>query len=292
MNTILYLTYPLSGILCILLAVAVGAYLTRRYRMGWRVFFIGGAIFIISQVFHIPFNVGVSLLFREGILPLPSEKWLPAFNAVFLGLSAGVFEETARYFGYRWWAKDARSWAKGLLYGTGHGGAEAIFVGGLILLSYIVMVALRGSDLSGLLTPDQQELFRNQETTYWSLAWYDSVLGFVERAFTLPVQIGLSILVLQVFVRRRIRWLWIAILWHASVDAIVVYALNYLSIYFIEGIVALFGIASIGIIFLLHQEEPVEKDEESPPYLDPSPPVELPPIEETNLNLENTRYSD
>jgi uncharacterized membrane protein YhfC len=292
MNPLLYFTYPISGILCILLPIGIGVFLTRRYRLGWRLFFIGGGIFILSQVFHIPFNAGVTYLFREGILPVPDEQWLPVFNAVFLGLSAGVFEETARYLGYRYWAKDARSWSKGLLYGTGHGGAESIIVGALILISYLVMVALRGSDLGSMISGDQLDQFRIQQDAYWSLAWYDSLIGFVERAFTLPVQIGLSILVLQVFLRSQIRWLWLAIFWHALIDATVVFALNYLNVYLIEGIVAVFGLASLGIIFLLRQEEPEENVDE-PPHVPVLPDtIDLPPIEETGTKLEDTRYSN
>ena len=61
--------------------------------------------------------------------------------AVFLGLSAGVFEETARYLTYRFWAKDARSWSRGLMLGAGHGGSEAILVGALAAVNFVALLA-------------------------------------------------------------------------------------------------------------------------------------------------------
>jgi len=292
MNSILYLTYPLSGALCICLAIGVSAALVRRFHLSWRLFWIGGAVFVLSQVFHIPFNAGVSLLFRDGVLPAPAEKWQLAFNAAFLGLSAGIFEETARYFGYRWWAKEARTWSKGLLYGAGHGGFEAIIVGGLILLSYLVMVALQGSEVPAVLSPEQQDLLRSQQQAYWSASWYDSMLGFAERTFALPVQLSLSVLVLQAFVRGRIRWLFLAILWHALIDAGVVFSAGHLSIYLVEGIVALFGLTSLGIIALLYKREPKSEIEGGPPAIEQPPPFSLTSVEITEEKLEETRYTD
>ena len=41
------------------------------------------------------------------------------FNAIFLGLSAGFFEELFRYGMFRWWLKDAHTWRKGILAGVG-----------------------------------------------------------------------------------------------------------------------------------------------------------------------------
>jgi uncharacterized membrane protein YhfC len=50
-------------------------------------------------------------------------------------------------------------------------------------------------------------------------------LGAVERAFALILHLSLSILVLQVFVRKNIAWLFVAIGWHTAIDAIAVFGL-------------------------------------------------------------------
>ncbi|HLE16057.1 MAG TPA: YhfC family glutamic-type intramembrane protease, partial [Anaerolineales bacterium] len=151
MNSILVYTYPLSAVLIFALAIGVGLFLTHKFHLSWRLYWIGGAIFILSQVFHLPFNFLLLNPFLQHTLPekLPA-AWVLPVTALILGLSAGSFEELARWAGYRWWVKDARSWSRGLLYGAGHGGVEALLLGGLVLVTYINMVAIRNQDLATL----------------------------------------------------------------------------------------------------------------------------------------------
>ena len=290
MSSILEITYPLSSALIIILAVGLGFYITRKYQLGWRLYWIGAAIFILSQVFHIPFNLGLTYLFRIGVLPSPPESWQPIFNAIILGLSAGLFEEVARYAGYRWWAKDARSWSKGLLYGAGHGGMEAMLVGGLVLYTFFQLLALRELDLSAIIPVDQLEVVQAHVAAYWSVAWYDSFLSTLERLLTLPVQICFSILVLQVFTRGHAYWLLIAILWHAIIDALAVFAAGAWGVYVAEAIIALLAVLSVIIIFRLRQPEPepIQEPITSPPPLETLLTMQTP--DETPEEIEKSRY--
>ena len=294
MNSILYFTYPLGITLVLILVIGLGVFLTRKYNLGWRLYWIGAALFILSQVLHIPFNFLIDRLFRNGVLPTPPENYQLLFSAVFLGLSAGLFEELIRYAGLRWWAKDARSWAKGLLFGSGWGGIEAIIFYVVVLsLNYIIFAALRTQDLSSQLSPEQLAPLQQGMNVFWSVSWYDSLLGAVERIFALPLQISLTILVLQVFTRHQSRWLWIAIAWHALVDAVVVISISNWGIYITEGLVVLFGLISLGIIFALRKPEPPDDSQiEDLESQADAPPVDLPPIEENIENIEGTRYTD
>jgi uncharacterized membrane protein YhfC len=236
----------------------------------------------------------LTYLFRNNILPVPPENYQLLFNAVLLGLSAGLFEELIRYAGLRWWAKDARSWAKGLLFGSGWGGIEAIIFYVVVLsLNYIIFAALRSQDLSNQLSPEQMAPLQQGMNLFWSVSWYDSLLGAVERIFVLPIQISLTILVLQVFTRGQSRWLWFAIAWHTLLDAFVVISISNWGIYATEGIVAIFGLVSVGIIFALRQPEPPDttQEEDLENQIDATQ-VDLPPIEENLENIEGTRYSD
>lgn len=294
MNSILYFTYPLGITLVLILVIGLGIFLTRKFNLGWRLYWIGAALFILSQVLHIPFNFLIDRLFRNGVLPTPAENYQLLFSAVFLGLSAGLFEELIRYAGLRWWAKDARSWAKGLLFGSGWGGMEAIIFYVVVLsLNYIIFAALRSQDLSNQLSPEQLAPLQQGMNLFWSVSWYDSLLGAVERFFALPIQIALTILVLQVFTRGQSRWLWIAIAWHTLIDAIVVISISNWGIYTTEGLVGIFALLSIGIIFALRQPEPPASTqvEDLENQTDASQ-VDLPPIEENLENIEGTRYSD
>lgn len=286
-------THPLNGLLMVALPIGLGYFLTRRYHLAWRLFWIGAATFILSQVFHIPFNALLNNLFRQGILPMPSSQ-LPQriFFAVILGLSAGLFEEIARYIVYRWWARDARTWSKGLLFGAGHGGIEAFLLGVLVLYQFVQMVALRGADLPALVPADQLASLQKAVSEYWSLPVFYSLLGAVERALTIPMHMALSVIVLQVFTRRQIRWLWFAIGWHAFGDALVAgYVYPTWGAYAAEGILGLITLVNFGILFALHQSEP-ELPGESPLPLHVKTADDLSPVEDSPDSLDESRYNN
>jgi uncharacterized membrane protein YhfC len=285
----LSIVHFLNGLLMILLPVGLGIYLTRRWKTGWRLWFIGAGTFILSQVGHIPFNWVMGLLLNRTPLVQLSPAGQLIFNAVFLGLSAGLFEELFRYGMFRWWARDARSWRTGILTGAGHGGIEAIILGLLVLYVYLQFVALRGTDLAALFPADQLALAREQMTAYWSATWYDSLLGAVERLFTIPVQIAFAVIVLQCFTRRQAFWVWLAVGYHALVDATAVLAVKYAGVYATEAIIGGFSILSVIIIFLLRRPEPAPEDLPAPPS--PMAGFAPKPVEETSENLDNTRFA-
>lgn len=284
----LTVTYALNFLLMLALPLLLGWYLARRYGLAWRLYIVGAVTWVLSQVFHIPFNAGLTLAFRNGLLPSPPEQWQLPFNAVVLGLSAGLFEESARYLVLRFSLKEARSWRKALMFGAGHGGVEAIVTGVLAGVSFINLVVIRQNpELLSTLPADQLALAQQQVAEYWSAPVYMSLLGAVERLFTLPVHLALAVLVMQVFLRGQIRWLFAAILWHTLTNAIAVYVLGTHGALLTEAAVGVVALLSLGIIFALRSPEP---EPPSPPPGDdtPSPrPLDLKPSAET---LERSRY--
>ena len=284
---ILFWAHLLNGLLMIAMPVGLAIYLTRRWKFGWGLWFIGAATFILSQVGHIPFNSAASAILNRTSMVNWSKPNQLIFNAIFLGLSAGLFEELFRYGMFRWWAKDARSWRKGILAGAGHGGVEAIILGGLVLYSFMQFAAYRNVDLATIVPAAQLEAAQAQITTYWSATWYASLLGALERLFTIPVQIALSVIVLQTFTRKQWFWVWLAVLYHTLVDASAVYLLKPLGMYGTEALVGGFAVLSIIIIFSLRQPEP---DNPQPVPVSPMPMPKLEPVEETPDNLDNSKY--
>jgi uncharacterized membrane protein YhfC len=283
-----FFVHLLNALLMITLPIGLAIYLTRRWGLGWRLWLIGAATFVLSQLGHIPFNaLATQILNRTPLVQLPPLGQI-IFNAVFLGLSAGLFEECFRYGMFRWWAKEARTWRRGVLAGAGHGGIEAILLGALALYSFLQLVVVRNADLAALVPADQLTAAQQQVTAYWSMSWYDSLLGALERLFTIPVQISLAVIVLQCFTRRRAVWLAAAVGYHALVDATAVLGLRYLGAYGTEALVGLFAAISLGIIFRLRTPE-IPPPAEAAPL--PAPPVYIPrPPEETKENLEDTRF--
>ena len=287
---LLYITYLLNGLLMIFVPVILGIYLGKKFKLPFRIWAIGAATFILSQVGHIPFNAGLTALFANGILPVPPENWQLIFNAVVLGLSAGLWEEVFRYLAFRFWVKDARSWGRGLFLGAGHGGIEAIILGVLVLVSYISMVLLQNSNLSALIPAEQMELAQQQLSAYWSAPWYATILGAVERIFAICFHLSASVLVLQVFLRKQLRWLWLAIGWHMLLDASAVFAVSTWGVYQTEALLGLLALISLAIIFKLRTPEPQEEAAEPQAEIQSIASIKMPEIEDNLEKLDDTRF--
>jgi uncharacterized membrane protein YhfC len=288
-----FLARLLNGLWMLALPIGLAAFFTRRFHYSWRLVGMGALTFILSQIGHIPFNsLALNPLLKTLGSALPPGLALVA-NAVLLGLSAGLFEEGSRYLVLSRWAKNARSWRAALVFGAGHGGAEAIILGGLVVATFVYMAAYRNADLSTIVPADQVALAKQQVAAYWGMPWPVSLLGALERTLTIPCHLAMSVLVMQAFTRGKRYWLWLAVLYHALLDATAVYLMGILSsqswgIYAVEGGVAVFTLASLAIIYLLRQPEPpAPAPAPPPPPAEPVLPAELQVSEE---NLDNSRY--
>lgn len=289
------LVRSLNALLMVAMPLALGVLLSRRRGLPWRLFVVGAVTFLIAQVLHLPFNARVlgPLLIRLGYAS--AESGLPLLVvALAFGLSAAVFEEGARYLTYRYWLRDARTWSQGLMFGAGHGGIEAILLGGLAAYGLIQAITYRGADLSAIVPAENLPLVQAQLDAYWALPWYAALLGALERAFALCIQIGLALLVLQTFVRRSLRWLLAAMIGHTIVDALVAFGVGTWGVYITEGLVGLCALLSLGIIRVL-RDHPGDMDEKQRHYEadDPArlrvskPPEGRPPTPE---QMDRSRY--
>ncbi len=270
------------------LPVGLAIFLARRFKAGWGLFGIGVGSFILSQVVHIPFNSWVlePVVKRLGLSLDQGGLQLAAVGLLY-GLSAGLFEEITRALGYRFFIKEDRDWVSGMMYGVGHGGIEAILLGALALVAFVQVMVLRDVDLSTVVAPNQVDLARSQIEAYWAMPWYQAILGAVERLSALPVQVSLSLMVLQAFRRKQAWWLGLAIGWHTLVDAVAVFALQTWNVYLTEAIVAVFGVASIVIILAFRtKSSPAETEELQLPLTLP----EIRPVAPSGQQIEDSRY--
>jgi uncharacterized membrane protein YhfC len=284
-----FLFHLLNSLLMMAIPITLAILLTRKWKLSWRFWLVGAATFILSQVGHIPFNSLMTLLLNKTPLANLSPQGAAIFNAVFLGLSAGLFEELFRYGMFRWWLKDARSWRKAVLAGAGHGGGEAVILGGLALFAFLQMAVLRNMDLATQFSGETLATVQQQVAAYWSMPWYDSLLGAVERLFTVVVQISFAVIVAQAFLRRKNIWIWLAVGYHALVDASSVWLMSKVSIYWVEGVVGVFALISLVIIFSLRTPEPQPASVSEP--LPASGNLPGPSGDDPSLDqLENSKY--
>jgi len=251
---VLYVTHFLNFALMIVMPILLGVFLARRLGLKWSLYAVGAVTFVASQVVHIPLNIGLTALFANKTLgvPAPPAAWRLPFNAVVLGLTAGLCEEIARYLVYRYWIKSARTWREALMFGAGHGGIEAIIFGALAGIAFMNFVVLRNVAVAALpVSADQQALAAKQIADYWAAPWYASLLGAVERAFALCFHLSAAVLVLQAVTRRNLLWLVAAILWHTAINAVSIFVSGTWGIYWGEVAVGAFAVGSLAILFAL-----------------------------------------
>jgi uncharacterized membrane protein YhfC len=248
----------LNAILMIGIPLVLGLVLSRHFKLDLGLFGVGAMTFIGSQIFHIPFNQWLLNPFLEqlNLQPEPGSLDL-AVAGFFLGLSAGIFEETARYIVLRRWLPQARTWEEGLMFGAGHGGIEAIIFGLLAMWGFLQLAAfqdLSPETLSAVLGPEKAEVLQTYLLSFGELPWYYNLLGALERVSALCIHLGATLLVLQAFTRKNLGWYFLAVLWHTAVDAFAVYGVQTWSVYLVEGGVFLFGLCSLGIVFALKRQ--------------------------------------
>ena len=243
--------YLLNCLGMIVLPIVLSFYVTRKFSLSWKLILAGGLTFIASQVLHIPFLTWLTALFNNGTLPAIPFAYQAIFNAILLGLLAGIFEETARWILFKFILKSTKTWEEGVVVGTGYGGTEALILGVLALGTVIYMISTRNADLSTLVPPEQLELAKQEYTKFWSAPVYMAFLGFIERIFTICVQISLTIMVLYSVAYREPVWFWIALLWHALVDALAVYLMPIIGALAVEAVIGVCAAISLLILFRL-----------------------------------------
>lgn len=206
--------FVLAGLLEISIPLGLGFYVTRKFGTSWRNWFVGALMFILSLT-RIPLNAYTSQI----ILAAPVSQWTYSLLALTPSLTAGVFEELARYIGFKFIIKDD-TYEKGVTYGAGHGGIESIMLVGLSVLS-VGVVLLTSPEV---LPPGQLEMIMATPV-------YMPLVGLYERLMAMIVQIGFSIIVLESVRRKDITYLFAAIGLHTLLDFLAVSVVGYSIIY-------------------------------------------------------------
>jgi len=242
------------------LALALVAH--RRLQVSWRYFWFGALIFLLFQlVTRVPLVsiLGVALAPALRASPVARWVWLVA-----LALTAGLAEEIGRYVGYRWlMGREEKTWRKAVMYGMGHGGLESIvLVGGGALLSLVGVAVTVATVHPASLPAAQRHTVIAQFTALAAQPGWTPLLGAWERLWTLPFHIAMSVIVLQVFRRGQLRWLWVAVGAHALLDFVSVALIQALSTslptrtidLIVEGFIAAVGLVAIWVIFALRDD--------------------------------------
>lgn len=178
-------------IITIVLPIVVLLYAIKQKR--FIPFGLGVAAFVLSQiVLRIPL---MQILEQNSVFYTMLQMTQPILFSIIIGLSAGVFEELARYVLMRFLMKQ-RDFKSGILFGFGHGGIEAALLVGIN--AFILLFS--------------------------SLNQMGSSIYFVsgiERFFAILLHVGLSLIVLEGIVKKQFRYVILAIIVHGMIDALV-----------------------------------------------------------------------
>ena len=126
-----------SLILCVAVPVALCILLKRKTAAKLSDMLLGAVTFVIFAMFlEQMLHLAMSAVFGE---KLTGNLWL---SALYGGAAAAVFEEFGRLVAMKYFLGSQLEKENALMYGVGHGGVEALFVGGLTCVSNLATVSM------------------------------------------------------------------------------------------------------------------------------------------------------
>ena len=252
---LLTVLYALEGVVVLAGVTGFAWWLRRRWNVRWGTWVWGAIAFGISQILRSPVLLGLTALLNNiGFKPSPEGAfWI---NVLVLSLTAGLFEETARFCVLRWFDKGARKWPDALMFGAGHGGIEAILIIVPTMLTNLVLLSTGDAVMQQLQSsaPDQAQQLASALSLVRSAQWYEPPLAVWERVSAIGIHIAGSVLVLQAILKRSPRpltWWGAAVLFHMAADGLILVGQRYAGIGGAEVAATIFLVAALYIILRL-----------------------------------------
>ncbi|WP_160677373.1 YhfC family glutamic-type intramembrane protease [Clostridium sp. C8-1-8] len=199
-------------IFCILFPIVLLIVFKIKYKFSIKTTLIGAVVFILfSQVLEHYMHLAV---ISNKLIPMNTVAF-----AIYGALAAGVFEEVGRFVAFKTLLKKDTEWKDGLGYGVGHGGIEALYLGGLSMLNTVIIAFAIKSNTLGVIAQGQgKAAIEAIKDSIIKLTVPEIAFSGFERLLAFTIQLALSFVVLYGIRKRRTIYLLIAILMHAIVD--------------------------------------------------------------------------
>ncbi len=254
----------ISAGLSILVPITVVVIVGMKKRLNWKATILGAVLFVV-------FVMILESMMHSAVLGTdPTQSAI--YNSVWLymlygGFAAGIFEETARLLCFKFLirVKENESIDTGISYGLGHGGIEAILIGGLGAVSNLIMSIMYNSgslnSVATALNSEQLSAFNQGIDTLRNTSPELFLIGGFERMAALLLQVALSLFVLKAVSDKKWLYFIYAILIHAGIDMI---ALLYqreviANIFVMEGIVLICAAVTAFFAFRLFNGKKVQE---------------------------------
>ncbi len=264
--TIWLIMAGVAAVFVIVYPLVLGVIVRKKLAVGWKYFWFGALVFLVFQLVT---RVPIVIVLQDTVLAhlLRTSTAFTWTWLVILAVTAGLFEEVGRYIGYRLFMhREPKIWSKAIMFGLGHGGLESmVLVGGQLVLTLINIVVLSALNLNTLPAAQRSVIIQQFAAINAQPVWLP-LLAAWERLWTIPLHVALAVIVLQVFRRQHMIWLFLAILFHALVDFLAiaipqVFGNSTGITLLVEGVVCVCGLISLWIIWRLR--EPVEQATET-----------------------------
>lgn len=220
-STLSIVLMAVAAFLSVVVPIGAIIYMGIRKALNWKALLFGAVLFIVFVLILENLMHGYVLGSDPSKSPIYQNTIL---YMLYGGFAAGIFEETARLLGFKFLirVKDNESIDTGISYGLGHGGVEAMLLGGLSAIGNLMLaVTLNSGALSGItgsMTPEQLESFNTGVSMLSATPSYMFLISGVERMVALVLQISLSIFVLKAAAEKKWMYFLLAILLHAGID--------------------------------------------------------------------------
>jgi uncharacterized membrane protein YhfC len=222
-----------AGLLEVFIPILLGLWLWTKLKTKWIYFLIGAALWFIAYLVRTPINSYGTIWIYSNF----SGAALVYLGIAFPSLTAGIFEESARWLAFRFMIKDHKI-ENGLMYGAGHGGIEAILLVGVSVLSTAIYAYFYPQMLS------TTQLASIATTPEWV-----AFIGLWERLMAMTFHIAMSVLVLESFREKQIWYLGVAIGAHFFLNFAAIYAIQW-GILQSELVVTAFAVASLWYLWI------------------------------------------
>lgn len=218
MNVLLIVMYVVAIIVEIGLPLTLAFIVTRKGKISWLIILTGVLTFIGSQVVHIPVLQIPALLQKIGLnIALPA-AWPTWAYALYLGVLAGLCEETARLIGFKIIKKKTQGINSAFALGIGHGGVESVIVGFVVAASLTASLIYTANPNIGGASADSAAMIKAQMESFWTTAWHLPLAGAVERITAVTCHLFMTLLVWKTVSEGKAWGYWAAVLYHALLD--------------------------------------------------------------------------
>lgn len=156
-------------------------------------------------------------------------KYIISKTWLFIGIAAmmaGIFEETGRFFAFKFALKKRNEKQTAISYGIGHGGFEAMYLwimGGTQSLIYVFLIKSGQFDIMveqlKAISPEQVATLEGIPAALAAVTGSTLAVSFIERVSAMLIHIACSIMVFKAVRKPSKVWLYpLAIFAHAFVD--------------------------------------------------------------------------